>query len=88
MGLTTWAAFSGNDALAAIDGDFMMTAEEVQPVLHALRKAGIHVVALHNHMMDERPAFFFTHFWGTGKAEELARGFRAALDAQARVGRP
>src|SRR5947209_5861362 len=49
MGLTTWAAFSGSDELAAVDGDFIMTAAEVQPVLHALRKAGIHVVALHNH---------------------------------------
>src|SRR5439155_8594563 len=48
MGLTTWAAFSGSDAAAAVDGDFIMTAGEVQPVLRALRKADIHVVALHN----------------------------------------
>ena len=85
MGLTTWAAFSGSDALAAMDGDFMMTAEEVQPVLHALRKAGIHVVALHSHMLDVHPDMYFTHFWATGKAEDLARGFHAALDAQAAV---
>jgi hypothetical protein len=83
MGLTTWAAFSGNDTLASIDGDFIMTADEVQPVLHALRKAGIHVVALHSHMIAERPGFYFTHFWATGKADDLARGFRTALDAQA-----
>ncbi len=82
MGLTTWAAFSGSDDLAAVDGDFIMTAEEVQPVLHALRKAGIHIVALHNHMIGEQPAFFFTHFWGKGPAQELARGVKAALDAQ------
>jgi hypothetical protein len=44
MGLTTWAAFSGSDALAAMDGDFIMTAEEVQPVLHAFRNAGVHIV--------------------------------------------
>src|SRR5262249_22040315 len=50
MGLTTWAAFSGSDELAAVDGDFIMTAAEVRPVLKALRAAGIHVVALHNHM--------------------------------------
>jgi hypothetical protein len=87
MGLTTWAAFSGSDDLAAVDGDFIMTAAEVQPVLRALRKAGIHVVALHNHMVGERPAFYFTHFWGKGKAEELARGIRSALDAQAAAGR-
>jgi hypothetical protein len=87
MGLTTWAAFSGSDALAAVDGDFIMTAGEVQPVLRALRKGGIHIVALHNHMVGEQPAFYFTHFWGKGPADELARGIRAALDAQARAGK-
>jgi hypothetical protein len=88
MGLTTWAAFSGSDELAAVDGDFIMTAAEVQPVLRTLRKAGIHIVALHNHMVGEQPAFYFTHFWGKGKAEELARGLRSALDAQAKVAQP
>ena len=83
MGLTTWAAFSGSDQLAAMDGDFIMRADEVQPVLRALRKSGIHIVALHNHMIGTRPDFYFTHFWGKGKAVDLARGFRAALDAQA-----
>jgi hypothetical protein len=86
MGLTTWAAFSGSDDLAAVDGDFIMTAAEVQPVLHALRKADIHVVALHNHMMGEQPAFYFTHFWGKGPADKLARGIKSALDAQKEVG--
>jgi hypothetical protein len=86
MGLTTWAAFSGTDELAAVDGDFIMTAAEVQPVLQALRKAGIHVVALHNHMVGEQPAFYFTHFWGKGKAEELAKGLKSALDAQKAAG--
>src|SRR5207302_1877872 len=87
MGLTTWAAFSGSDDLAAVDGDFIMTAREVQPVLRALRKAGIHVVALHNHMVGEKPAFYFTHFWGKGKAATLAEGLRSALDAQKAAGR-
>jgi hypothetical protein len=87
MGLTTWATFSGGDDLAAVDGDFIMTAAEVQPVLRALRKAGIHVVALHNHMAGEQPAYYFTHFWGKGPAEQLSRGLRAALDAQAQVGK-
>jgi hypothetical protein len=88
MGLTTWAAFSGSDALAAMDGDFIMTAEEVQPVLHTLRKAGVHIVALHSHMLGEQPNFYFTHFWSIGKAEDLAHAFRAALDAQAVVKKP
>ena len=86
MGLTTWAAFTGSDMLATIDGDFIMSAGEVQPVLKALRKAGLHVVALHNHMMEESPALYFTHFWGKGDAAHLARGFRSALDAQAAQG--
>ena len=51
-----------------------MTAAEVQPVLRALRKADIHIVALHNHMVGEQPAYYFTHFWGKGPARELARG--------------
>jgi hypothetical protein len=87
MGLTTWAAFSGADEYAAVDGDFIMTADEVQPVLRALRKAGIHIVALHNHMVGERPAFYFTHFWGKGPAAELARGLKSALEAQAKAGK-
>jgi hypothetical protein len=87
MGLTTWAAFSGSDELAAVDGDFIMTAGEVQPVLKALRKSDIHVVALHNHMIGERPAFYFTHFWGKGPARTLAEGLRSALDAQRAAGR-
>lgn len=86
MGLTTWAAFTGTDELAAVDGDFIMTAAEVQPVLRALRRAGIHIVALHNHMAGEQPAFYFTHFWGKGPAGELARGLKSALDAQAAAG--
>jgi len=85
MGLTTWAAFTGQGELSTIDGDFAMTAAEVQPVLRALRRAGIHVVALHNHMIGEGPAYYFTHFWGKGEATHLARGFRSALDAQANV---
>jgi hypothetical protein len=86
MGLTTWAAFSGSDELAAVDGDFIMTAHEVQPVLHALRKAGINIVALHNHMIGEQPAFYFTHFWGKGKTSDLTQGLKGALDAQKEAG--
>lgn len=83
MGLTTWAAFSGDDVLAVVDGDFILTDAEVQPVLRALREADIHVVALHNHMIGGDPFFYFAHYWGKGPAVELARGLRRALDAQA-----
>ena len=64
-----------------------MTADEVQPVLRALRKADIHIVALHNHMVGEQPPFYFTHFWAKGSTEDLATGLKAALDAQAAVGK-
>jgi hypothetical protein len=86
MGLTTWAAFSGSDTLAAVDGDFIMTGDEVQPVLRALRTGGINIVALHNHMISEVPTLYFTHFWGKGPPEGLARAVRAALDAQGKQG--
>jgi hypothetical protein len=83
MGLTTWAAFAGTDDAAVVDGDFAMTGNEVQPVLKALRHEGINIVALHNHMIGEEPAIYFTHFWGKGTAAKLAQGIRHALDAQA-----
>ncbi|HEX6260770.1 MAG TPA: DUF1259 domain-containing protein [Woeseiaceae bacterium] len=80
MGLSTWAAFSGNANHAVVDGDFAMTANEVQPVMHALRAAGIHIVALHNHMIGEEPPYYFLHYWGNGDTIDLARGLRSALD--------
>ena len=85
MGLSSWAAFQGNNALAAMDGDFIMTGNEVQPVLKAMRKVGFHIVSLHNHMTGEEPSFYFTHYWATGPVEKLARDFKAVLGAQARV---
>jgi hypothetical protein len=65
---------------AAITGDFVMTAAEVNPVIRALREHGIQVTALHNHMLDESPRLFFMHFWANDDAVTLARGLRAALD--------
>ena len=80
MGLNTWAAFAGTDRMASVDGDFAMTEDELQSVLKALRKAGIHVVAIHNHMTHEEPQYVFLHYWGKGPALELARTLRSALD--------
>jgi hypothetical protein len=65
---------------AAITGDFVMTAKEVNPVMRALREQGIQVTALHNHMLEEEPRLFFMHFWANDDAQKLARGLRAALD--------
>ena len=65
---------------AAITGDFVLTAAEVNPVLRTLRQNGIEVTALHNHMLDDEPRLFFMHFWANDDAEKLAKGLRAALD--------
>jgi hypothetical protein len=84
MGLNTWAAFYGSDANAEIAGDVAMLAQEVTPVLKALRGNGLNVVAIHNHMTSGEPAIYFLHYWGTGPAEKLASGFKAALDELAK----
>ena len=80
MGLNTWAAFVGTNDKAAIAGDIAMLANEVTPVLKALRKNGLDVVAIHQHMTDTNPTIYFLHYWGTGPADKLATGFKAALN--------
>src|SRR6266542_186542 len=80
MGLNTWAAFFGSDANAEIAGDVAMLASEVTPVLKALNANGLNVVAIHHHMTGGPPTVYFLHYWGTGSAEKLAGGFKAALD--------
>jgi hypothetical protein len=68
---------------AAITGDFVLAAGEVNPVIKALRANGIEVTALHSHMLDEQPRLFFMHFWANDDAVKLAKGLRAALDHMA-----
>jgi hypothetical protein len=68
---------------AAITGDFVLTNDEVNPVIMALKTHGIDVTALHSHMLDEAPRLFFMHFWANDDALKLARGLRAALDKTA-----
>jgi len=80
MGLNTWAAFVGTNEDAAVAGDVAMLENEVTPVLKALRKNGLDVVAIHHHMTNSRPIIIFLHYWGRGPAEKLATGFKAALD--------
>jgi hypothetical protein len=65
---------------AAITGDFVLTAQEVNPVLRSLRESGIEVTALHNHMLDDQPRLFFMHFWANDDETKLAKGLRNALD--------
>ncbi len=80
MGLNTWAAFLGTQEDAAIAGDVAMLENEVTPVLKALRKNGLDVVAIHHHMTEDRPVVIFLHYWGRGPAEKLATGFKSSLD--------
>ena len=79
MGLNSWIAFIGTNERAHIAGDMAMVANEVNPVIRVLRKHGIRILAVHNHMLDEEPRIFFLHYLGTGKVENLARAFRDAL---------
>jgi hypothetical protein len=65
---------------AAITGDFVLAATEVNPVLRALRENGIEVTALHSHMLNDEPHLFFMHFWAVDDAQKLAQGLRAAID--------
>jgi len=80
MGLNTWAAFVGTDDKAAIAGDVAMLPGEVNAVLKSLRQNGLDVVSIHHHMLDTQPGVIFLHYWGTGPADKLAAGFKAALD--------
>jgi hypothetical protein len=88
MGLNTWAAFVGTTDNAAVAGDVAMLANEVQPVLRALRKNGIDVVAIQHHMTSTQPTIYFLHYWGTGPAEKLASGFKAALSETGKAKAP
>ena len=82
MGVNTWAAFAGDDEHAVVDGDFAMHEDELQAVLKAMRGAGINIVAIHQHMTHESQRYVFLHYWGKGKATDLASAVRKALDAQ------
>lgn len=86
LGLATGIGFQPTGGgKAAITGDFVMTANEVNPAIKALRTHGIEVTALHSHMLKEEPRLFFMHFWANDDAIKLAKGLRAALDKIART---
>jgi len=67
MGVNTWAGFAGTDEQAVVDGDFAMLESELQSVLRAMRKAGINIVAIHQHMSHEQPRYFFCITGGKAK---------------------
>jgi len=68
---------------AAITGDFLVTGNEVNPLIRALRAGNIEVTAIHSHMLNEQPRLFFIHFWANDDAMRLARGVRTALETTA-----
>ena len=79
MGVNTWAAFAGSDDNAIVDGDFAVHESELQPVLKSLRHDGINIVAIHSHMTQETPRTLFLHYWGRGKAADLAASLKNAM---------
>jgi len=83
MGINTWAAFSGGADDAIVDGDFAVREGELQQVLRTLRKGGVDIVAIHQHMTLEEPRLIFLHYWGRGEARRLAGTVRQALDGLA-----
>ena len=81
MGLGTAINFQPTGGgKAAITGDFVLRAAEVNPVIRSLRDGGIEVTALHNHMLNDEPRLFFMHFWANDDATTLARALRVALE--------
>ena len=84
MGVNTWAAFAGADDNAIVDGDFCVLETELQTVLKTLRAEGINIVAIHHHMTMEEPRYLFLHYWGKGKALDLAKAVKSALGTQSK----
>jgi hypothetical protein len=79
MGVNTWAAFAGSDDNAIVDGDFAVTEDELQPVLKSLLENKINVVAIHQHMTHEEPRIMFFHYWGRGRAKDLAQAVKGGF---------
>jgi hypothetical protein len=84
MGVNTWAAFAGTDDNAIVDGDFAVLETELQGVLTSLRRSGVNIVAIHHHMSGEEPRILFLHYWGRGKATDLASAVKTALATQSK----
>src|SRR6266480_1945266 len=79
MGVNTWAAFAGSDDNAVVDGDFAVTEDELQPVLRSLLKDKVNIVAIHQHMTHEEPRIMFFHYWGRGRAKDLAQAVKGGI---------
>jgi hypothetical protein len=80
MGMATSINFQMDGDRAAITGDFVLLADEVNPVVKALTENGIIPTAIHSHMLHDEPRLFMMHFWAVDNPEKLAKGLKAALD--------
>ena len=82
MGVTSWISLSGTDDWAFAQGEFVATSDELQNLLRALRSKNIKIVSIRNHMVGEHPHFLFVRFWEQGRAIEIVRALRYALNVQ------
>jgi hypothetical protein len=82
MGVNSWAAFSGDENKAIVNGDLAVYENELQSTLKMLRKKNINVLAIHNHMTFDEPRVLFIHYWGVGKLETLALSMKEAMIGQ------
>jgi hypothetical protein len=79
MGMANAMNFQMVGPRVATTGDFVLIADEVNPVIKELRARGLVITALHSHMLRENPRLFFMHFWGVGTPEKIGEGLKAAL---------
>src|SRR5213592_3722676 len=81
FGFGGWIAMTkgtgGNDVMM---GDLVLLEDEVNPVMSALLTNGLEVTALHNHFFFESPRIFYMHVHGHGKASDLAKMAKPAVD--------
>jgi hypothetical protein len=82
MGMSTWISVAGTDDRAVAHGELVASTEDLQKVIKALRAKKLSIVSIRNHTVGEQPQFVFVHFLGEGRAVELARAIRYAVDLQ------
>jgi len=81
FGFGGWVAMTKGDGdMDVAMGDLVLLEDEVNPVMSTLLQNGLEVTALHNHFFFEQPRIFYMHVHGRGKAAELARELKPALD--------
>lgn len=79
IGMATAINFQKDGDKAAITGDFVLLADEINPVIKILIDNGITPTALHNHMIHDDPRLFMMHFWAIDDPEKLAKALQHVL---------